>query len=114
VLHKQAAARRPRRHAVEAPLDQLAPIKLDLTARFSLPLGIPELIKSRRLGHHMSSNVALMGVPGRDCHTAAKAASPRSTRSLRRLRALRVGSTRSRPRPTMTDRVKLWSPATRR
>jgi NAD(P)-dependent dehydrogenase (short-subunit alcohol dehydrogenase family) len=71
--------------AVEAPLDEFwRAIKLDLYGTFlGCRLGIPELIK---MGGgsviNMSSNVALMGVPGRDCYTAAKGGIAAITRSL--------------------------------
>src|ERR1041384_1138197 len=61
--------------AVEAPLDEFwRAIKLDLYGTFlGCRFGIPALIKSGGGSViNMSSNVALMGVPGRDCYTAAK------------------------------------------
>src|SRR5216683_1849308 len=56
---------------------------------------------------NMSSNVALMGVPGRDCYTAAKGGIAAITRSL----AVAYGVQRVRvnaiaPSATMTERVK--------
>jgi NAD(P)-dependent dehydrogenase (short-subunit alcohol dehydrogenase family) len=45
--------------------------------------GIPEIIKARGGSViNMSSNVALMAVPGRDCYTAAKEAIASMTRSM--------------------------------
>ena len=60
--------------AVEAPLDEFwRAIKLDLFGTFlGCRFGIPELVKAGGGSViNMSSNVALMGVPGRDCYTAA-------------------------------------------
>jgi NAD(P)-dependent dehydrogenase (short-subunit alcohol dehydrogenase family) len=67
--------------AVNAPLDEFwRAIKLDLYGTFlGCRFGIPELIKAGGGSViNMSSNVALMGVAGRDCYTAAKAGSPQS------------------------------------
>jgi len=71
--------------AVEAPLDEFwRAIKLDLYGTFlGCRFGIPELIKAGGGSViNMSSNVALMGVPGRDCYTAAKGGIAAITRSL--------------------------------
>ena len=61
--------------AVDAPLDEFwRAIKLDLYGTFlGCRFGIPELIKAGGGSViNMSSNVALMGVAGRDCYTASK------------------------------------------
>ena len=61
--------------AVGAPLDEFwRVIKLDLYGTFlGCRFGIPELIKAGGGSViNMSSNVALMGVAGRDCYTAGK------------------------------------------
>lgn len=61
--------------AVEAPLDEFwRAIKLDLYGTFlGCRFGIPEIAKAGGGSViNMSSNVALMGVAGRDCYTAAK------------------------------------------
>jgi len=61
--------------AVDAPLDEFwRVIKLDLYGTFlGCRFGIPELIKAGGGSViNMSSNVALMGVAGRDCYTAGK------------------------------------------
>jgi NAD(P)-dependent dehydrogenase (short-subunit alcohol dehydrogenase family) len=55
----------------------------------------------------MSSNVALMGIPGRDCYTAAKGGVAAMTRSM----AVEFASQKVRvnaiaPSATMTDRVR--------
>src|SRR5216684_4734043 len=76
VLHNNAGGSTAQDNtAVEAPLDEFwRAIKLDLYGTFlGCRLGIPELIRSGGGSViNMSSNVALMGVPGRDCYTAAK------------------------------------------
>jgi NAD(P)-dependent dehydrogenase (short-subunit alcohol dehydrogenase family) len=96
--------------AVEAPLDEFwRAIKLDLYGTFlGCRLGIPELIK---VGGgsviNMSSNVALMGVPGRDCYTAAKGGISAITRSLAvaySRQKVRVNAIA--PSATMTERVR--------
>src|SRR6266571_9309517 len=71
--------------AVEAPLDEFwRAIKLDLFGTFlGCRFGIPAIIKSGGGSViNMSSNVALMGVAGRDCYTAAKGGIAAITRSL--------------------------------
>jgi hypothetical protein len=67
--------------AVNAPLDEFwRAIKLDLYGTFlGCRFGIPELIKAGGGSViNMSSNVALMGVAGRDCYTAAKGGNRRN------------------------------------
>ena len=54
----------------------------------------------------MSSNVALMGVAGRDCYTAAKGGIAAITRSLAVAYAPRVRVNAIAPSATMTERVK--------
>ncbi|HEX3860752.1 MAG TPA: SDR family oxidoreductase [Stellaceae bacterium] len=96
--------------AVEAPLDEFwRAIKLDLFGTFlGCRFGIPEIIKSGGGSViNMSSNVALMGVAGRDCYTAAKGGISAITRSL----AVAYGPQRVRvnaiaPSATMTERVR--------
>jgi NAD(P)-dependent dehydrogenase (short-subunit alcohol dehydrogenase family) len=53
----------------------------------------------------MSSNLALMGVPGRDCYTAAKGAVASMTRSMAVEFAPNVRVNAIAPSVTMTDRV---------
>jgi NAD(P)-dependent dehydrogenase (short-subunit alcohol dehydrogenase family) len=96
--------------AVDAPLDEFwRAIRLDLFGTFlGCRFGIPELIKSGGGSViNMSSNVALMGVAGRDCYTAAKGGIAAITRSLAVAYAphkVRVNAIA--PSATMTDRVK--------
>jgi NAD(P)-dependent dehydrogenase (short-subunit alcohol dehydrogenase family) len=96
--------------AVEAPLDEFwRAIKLDLYGTFlGCRFGIPELIRSGGGSViNMSSNVALMGVPGRDCYTAAKGGIAAITRSLAvAYAAHKVRVNAIAPSATMTERVK--------
>jgi len=96
--------------AVNAPLDEFwRAIKLDLYGTFlGCRFGIPELIKSGGGSViNMSSNVALMGVPGRDCYTAAKGGIAAITRSLAVAYApQKVRVNAIAPSATMTDRVR--------
>jgi len=96
--------------AVEAPLDEFwRAIKLDLYGTFlGCRFGIPELIKSGGGAViNMSSNVALMGVPGRDCYTAAKGGIAAITRSLAVAYApQKVRVNAIAPSATMTARVR--------
>lgn len=96
--------------AVEAPLDEFwRAIKLDLYGTFlGCRLGIPELIKAGGGSViNMSSNVALMGVPGRDCYTAAKGGIAAITRSLAVAYApQKVRVNAIAPSATMTERVR--------
>ena len=96
--------------AVEAPLDEFwRAIKLDLYGTFlGCRFGIPEIVKAGGGSVvNMSSNVALMGVPGRDCYTAAKGGIAAITRSLAVAYAphkVRVNAIA--PSATMTARVR--------
>jgi NAD(P)-dependent dehydrogenase (short-subunit alcohol dehydrogenase family) len=96
--------------AVEAPLDEFwRAIKLDLYGTFlGCRLGIPELIKTGGGSViNMSSNVALMGVAGRDCYTAAKGGIAAITRSLAVAYApQKVRVNAIAPSATMTARVR--------
>src|SRR5207248_7441112 len=71
-------------------------------------IGIPELIRSGGGSViNMSSNLALMGVAGRDCYTAAKGAIAALTRSMAvEFAAQRVRVNAIAPSATMTDRVR--------
>ena len=93
-----------------APLDEFwRAIKLDLYGTFlGCRFGIPELIKAGGGSViNMSSNVALMGVAGRDCYTAAKGGIAAITRSLAVAYAQqRVRVNAIAPSATMTERVK--------
>jgi NAD(P)-dependent dehydrogenase (short-subunit alcohol dehydrogenase family) len=95
--------------AVEAPLDEFwRAIKLDLYGTFlGCRCGIPEIQKSGGGSViNMSSNVALLGVAGRDCYTAAKGGIAAITRSLAVAYAPQVRVNAIAPSATMTDRVK--------
>ncbi len=96
--------------AVEAPLDEFwRAIKLDLYGTFlGCRFGIPALIASGGGSVvNMSSNVALMGVPGRDCYTAAKGGISAITRSLAVAYApQKVRVNAIAPSATMTERVR--------
>ena len=70
---------------VDAPLEEFwRAIKLDLYGTFlGCRFGIPEIIRSGGGSViNMASIVALMGLPGRDCYTAAKGGVAAITRSL--------------------------------
>jgi NADP-dependent 3-hydroxy acid dehydrogenase YdfG len=86
VLHNNAGGSTAQDNtAVNAPLDEFwRAIKLDLYGTFlGCRFGIPELIKAGGGSViNMSPNVALMGVAGRDCYTAAKGGIAAITRSL--------------------------------
>ena len=95
--------------AVDAPLDEFwRAIKLDLYGTFlGCRFAIPELIKGGGSVINMSSNVALMGIPGRDCYIAAKGGIAAITRSLAVAYApQRVRVNAIAPSATMTERVK--------
>jgi NAD(P)-dependent dehydrogenase (short-subunit alcohol dehydrogenase family) len=111
VLHNNAGGSTSAdRTAVEAPLDEFwRAIKLDLYGTFlGCRFGIPAIAASGGGSViNMSSNVALMGVAGRDCYTAAKGGIAAITRSLAVAygpQAVRVNAIA--PSVTWTDRVK--------
>jgi len=111
VLHNNAGGSTARDDtAVNAPLDEFwRAIKLDLYGTFlGCRFGIPELIKAGGGSViNMSSNVALMGVAGRDCYTAAKGGITAITRSLAVAYAPhRVRVNAIAPSATLTERVK--------
>lgn len=92
--------------APDAPLEEFwRAIKVDLFGAFlGCRFGIPELIKAGGGSViNTTSNVALMGVPGRDCYTAAKGGVAAITRSLAvryapdqiRVNAIAPGATRT-------------------
>ena len=76
VLHNNAGGSTPQDNTVvEAPIEEFwRVIRLDLFGTFlGCRVGIPEIIRSGGGSViNMSSNVALMGIAGRDCYTAAK------------------------------------------
>jgi NAD(P)-dependent dehydrogenase (short-subunit alcohol dehydrogenase family) len=96
--------------AVEAPLDEFwRAVKLDLFGTFlGCRFGIPAIARSGGGSViNMSSNVALMGVAGRDCYTAAKGGIAAITRSLAvAYAAQKVRVNAIAPSATMTARVK--------
>jgi NAD(P)-dependent dehydrogenase (short-subunit alcohol dehydrogenase family) len=111
ILHNNAGGSTARDDtAVEAPLDEFwRAIKLDLYGTFlGCRFGIPELVKAGGGSViNMSSNVALMGVPGRDCYTAAKGGIAAITRSLAVAYApQKVRVNAIAPSATLTERVK--------
>jgi NAD(P)-dependent dehydrogenase (short-subunit alcohol dehydrogenase family) len=111
VLHNNAGGSTARDDtAVDAPLDEFwRAIKLDLYGTFlGCRFGIPELIRGGGGSViNMSSNVALMGVAGRDCYTAAKGGIAAITRSLAVAYApQKVRVNAIAPSATMTERVK--------
>lgn len=111
VLHNNAGGSTPQDNTVvDAPIEEFwRVIKLDLFGTFlGCRFGIPAIIRSGGGAViNMSSNMALMGVPGRDCYTAAKGGVAALTRSL----AVEFASQRVRvnaiaPSATMTERLK--------
>lgn len=94
----------------EAPEEEFwRVIKLDLFGTFLCSkIAIPELIKAGGGSViNMSSNVALMALPGRDCYTAAKGGVASMTRSM----AVEYAPNKIRvnaiaPSVTLSDRVK--------
>ena len=95
---------------VDAPIEEFwRVIKLDLFGTFlGCRFGIPAIIASGGGSViNMSSNVALMGVPGRDCYTAAKGGVSSMTLSM----AVEFAPNKVRvnaiaPSATMTERVR--------
>jgi len=111
VLHNNAGGSTPQDNTVvEAPIEEFwRVIKLDLFGTFlGCRCAIPALI---RCGGgsviNMSSNLALMGIHGRDCYTAAKGGIAALTRSLAvEFAPQRVRVNALAPSATMTERVK--------
>jgi NAD(P)-dependent dehydrogenase (short-subunit alcohol dehydrogenase family) len=95
---------------VDAPLEEFwRAIKLDLFGTFlGCRFGIPAIIRSGGGSViNMASNVALMGIAGRDCYTAAKGGIAAITRSMAvefAPRQVRVNAIA--PSATMSDRVR--------
>jgi NAD(P)-dependent dehydrogenase (short-subunit alcohol dehydrogenase family) len=96
--------------AVEAPIAEFwRVIRLDLFGTFlGCRYGIPEIAKAGGGSVvNMSSNLALMGISGRDCYTAAKGAVAALTRSLAvEFAPQRVRVNAVAPSATMTERVR--------
>jgi NAD(P)-dependent dehydrogenase (short-subunit alcohol dehydrogenase family) len=109
ILHNNAGGSTSRDSDVtDAPLEEFwRAIKLDLFGTFlGCRFGIPAIVKSGGGSViNMSSNVALMGVPGRDCYTAAKGGVSAMTRSMAVEFAPKVRVNAIAPSVTMTDRV---------
>jgi NAD(P)-dependent dehydrogenase (short-subunit alcohol dehydrogenase family) len=109
ILHNNAGGSTARDSDVtQAPLEEFwRVIKLDLFGTFlGCRFGIPAIIASGGGSViNMSSNVALMGIPGRDCYTAAKGAVASMTRSMAVEFAPKVRVNAIAPSVTMTDRV---------
>jgi NAD(P)-dependent dehydrogenase (short-subunit alcohol dehydrogenase family) len=111
VLHNNAGGSTPHdNNVVEAPIDEFwRAIRLDLFGTFlGCRIGIPEIIRSGGGSViNMTSNVALMGIAGRDCYTAAKGGISAITRSIAvefAPHGVRVNAIA--PSATMTDRVR--------
>lgn len=111
VLHNNAGGSTPRDNTVvEAPVEEFwRAIKLDLFGTFlGCRFGIPAIIAAGGGSViNMSSNVALMGIAGRDCYTAAKGGISAITRSMAvEFAAKLVRVNAIAPSATMTERVK--------
>ncbi|MGA9869254.1 MAG: SDR family oxidoreductase [Acetobacteraceae bacterium] len=110
ILHNNAGGSTPRDGTVvKAPIEEFwRVIKLDVFGTFlGCRFGIPELTKSGGGAViNMASNLALMGIAGRDCYTAAKGAVAALTRSLAVEFAPTVRVNALAPSVTMTDRVR--------
>ena len=110
VLHNNAGGSTAQDSDVtQAPLEEFwRVIKLDLYGTFlGCRFGIPVIRKSGGGSViNMSSNVALMGIPGRDCYTAAKGAVASMTRSMAVEFAPDIRVNAIAPSATMTDRVR--------
>jgi NAD(P)-dependent dehydrogenase (short-subunit alcohol dehydrogenase family) len=111
VLHNNAGGSTPQDNTVvDAPIEEFwRVIRLDLFGTFlCCRHGIPALIGSGGGSViNMSSNIALMGIHGRDCYTAAKGGIAALTRSLAvEFAPQRVRVNALAPSATMTARVK--------
>ena len=111
VLHNNAGGSTPQDGTVvEAPIEEFwRVIKLDLFGTFlCCRHGIPAIARSGGGSViNMTSTVALMGLAGRDCYTAAKGGIAALTRSLAvEFAPQRVRVNAIAPSVTMTERVK--------
>jgi NAD(P)-dependent dehydrogenase (short-subunit alcohol dehydrogenase family) len=112
ILHNNAGGSTPQdNNVVDAPIEEFwRVIRLDLFGTFlGCRYGIPEIVKAGGGSViNMSSNLALMGITGRDCYTAAKGGIAALTRSLAvEFAPQRVRVNALAPSATMTERVKL-------
>lgn len=110
VLHNNAGGSTARdSNVTDAPLEEFwRAIKLDLFGTFlGCRFCIPAIIRSGGGSViNMSSNLALMGIPGRDCYTAAKGGVAAITRSMAVEFAPKVRVNAIAPSVTITDRVR--------
>lgn len=111
ILHNNAGGATPRDGRVtEAPEDEFwRAIKLDLFGTFLCSkVAIPEIAKAGGGSViNMSSIVALMAMPGRDCYTAAKGGISALTRSMAvEYAADRIRVNAIAPSVTLSERVK--------
>ncbi len=110
ILHNNAGGSTPQDGTVvDAPVEEFwRVIRLDLFGTFlGCRCAIPEIIKSGGGAViNMASNLALMGIAGRDCYTAAKGGVAAITRSLAVEFAPKVRVNALAPSATMTDRVR--------
>jgi NAD(P)-dependent dehydrogenase (short-subunit alcohol dehydrogenase family) len=111
VLHNNAGGSTPQDDTViDAPLEEFwRVIRLDLFGTFlGCRLGIPALIRSGGGSViNMTSNLALMGISGRDCYTAAKGGVASLTRSLAvEFAPHQVRVNAIAPSATMTERLR--------
>jgi NAD(P)-dependent dehydrogenase (short-subunit alcohol dehydrogenase family) len=110
VLHNNAGGSTPQDNTVvEAPIEEFwRVIRLDLFGTFlGCRCAIPELMRSGGGAViNMASNLALMGIAGRDCYTAAKGGVAALTRALAVEFAPTVRVNALAPSATMTERVK--------
>lgn len=93
----------------KAPIEEFwRVIKLDLFGMFlGCRFGIPAILASGGGAVvNMSSTVALMGIPGRDCYTAAKGGVAAMTRSMAVEFAPKVRVNAIAPSVTLTERVR--------
>ncbi|MGH7043786.1 MAG: SDR family NAD(P)-dependent oxidoreductase [Acetobacteraceae bacterium] len=111
ILHNNAGGSTPQDSTVvDAPLEEFwRAIKLDLFGTFlGCRFAIPELIRAGGGSViNMASNLALMGISGRDCYTAAKGGIAALTRSLAvEFAPHKIRVNALAPSATMTDRVR--------
>ncbi len=111
IVHNNAGGSTPiDSNVVDVPLEEFwRAIRLDLFGTFlGCRFGIPAIIASGGGSViNMASNVALMGVSGRDCYTAAKGGIAAITRSMAvEFAAQKVRVNAIAPSATMTDRVR--------